>query len=101
MVWGLILFLVWVDEMKPEILIALGTFLLSLVPYALGMVLWYAKNEQRKYASQRDFDHLRNNQKEISNGIAHLMDDMDRHFEIINRDILEIKIKLNIHDFHE
>lgn len=82
--------------MKPELLIALGGFLLGLIPYVVGTIVWYANSEKKKYAAERDFNHLRNNQKDISNGIAHLAEEIEGYFDVLNRDILEIKIRLNI-----
>lgn len=83
--------------MKPEILIAFCGVLVGLVPYGIGMIVWYANTEKKKYAAERDFNHLKNNQKDISNGIAHLAENIEHDLEVITRDILEIKIKLNIH----
>ncbi|GAX43448.1 hypothetical protein NIES4075_44610 [Tolypothrix sp. NIES-4075] len=90
----------FVAKLSPEATIALWAslwaFIASLIPFALGGILWYANARTKEYAAKRDFDHLRNNQKEISNGIAHLMGEMEDYFRELNRDILEIKLKLNI-----
>ena len=82
--------------MTTEGWIALGAFLAGLVPYFIGLVTWYGGSREKKYAAQRDFEHLKNNQKEISNGIAYLGRDIDDYFEVLNRDILEIKLRLDI-----
>lgn len=84
--------------MKPEILIAL---VVGLTPYVVGIIAWYANSEKKKYAAERDFNHLKNNQKDISNGIAYLTKSIEHDLEIIMRDILERKINLNIHKENE
>ena len=82
--------------MKIEAWIAFGAFMAGLIPYGVGMLVWYGNSTKKKYAAQRDFEHLKNNQKEFSNGIAYLGKEIDDYFEVLSRDILEIKIRLNI-----
>ena len=82
--------------MSTEAWIALAAFLAGLIPYGVGLLTWYGGSREKKYAAKRDFEHLKNNQKEISNGIAFLGKEIDDHFDTLNRDILEIKIRLNI-----
>lgn len=79
--------------MRLEILVAMAV---GFIPYLVNGVLWLVNSEKKKYAAQRDFEHLKANQKEISNGIAHFAEEMEEYFEVLNRDILEIKIRLNI-----
>ncbi|WP_375502936.1 hypothetical protein [uncultured Nostoc sp.] len=40
---------------------------------------------------ERDFNHLKNNQKDISNGVALGFNEMDRRFDDVDRELLEIK----------
>lgn len=92
--------------------IALGAFLLALFTNIFGVVVWYAvwyaNAEKKKYAAERDFNHLKNNQKDISNGIAEIakdfdirFDELDKRFNSQDHDLLEIKTYLNIHSKHE
>jgi hypothetical protein len=92
--------------------VAVGAFLLALITNIVAVVVWllifYANSEKKKYASERDFNHLRNNQKDISNGIAAIakdfdgrFDDFDKRFNNIEHQLLEIKTYLNIHSRRE
>ncbi|MBD2202759.1 hypothetical protein H6G33_17930 [Calothrix sp. FACHB-1219] len=61
-----------------------------------GNITWlfftYGNSEKRKLAAERDFNHLRNNQQSISDGIAHGFDDIEHKLDAIARDLLEIRI---------
>ncbi|MBW4568040.1 MAG: hypothetical protein KME31_08455 [Tolypothrix carrinoi HA7290-LM1] len=95
-----------------QTLIALGAFLLALFTNIFGVVvwyvIWYANSEKKKYAAERDFNHLKNNQKDISSGIAEIAKDFDKRFDDLDKrlnsfdqDLLEIKTYLNIQYKHE
>lgn len=94
--------------LNAQTLIALGAFLLALFTNIFGVVVWYAvwyaNSEKKKYAAERDFNHLKNNQKDISDGIAHIandfdkrFDELDKHLNLQDHDLSEIKTYLNIH----
>lgn len=98
--------------LNPQTLIALGAFALALLTNIFGVIVWYAvwyaNSEKKKYAAERDFNHLKNNQKGISDGIAHIADDFDKRFDELEKhlslqdyDLLEIKTYLNIHSKQE
>jgi len=80
-----------------NILIAFSSFVLALLTTGAGAILWYVGTEKKKFAAEREFLHLKNNQISISAGIAELLKEMDRRLDIIDRDILEIKNILNYH----
>ncbi len=42
-----------------------------------GISASWAASVQKKYASQRDFEHLKNNQRQISEAVANIDKDMD------------------------
>ncbi|MBH8576983.1 hypothetical protein I8752_29180 [Nostocaceae cyanobacterium CENA369] len=86
-------------------------FLLSSVCAASGWVVWWqnkikfdkeiaardaADSATKAYAAKRDFEHLRNNQKDISTGITLGFDEMERRFDDLDRDVLDIKTQLTI-----
>ena len=83
-------------DLKPSDLIALFSLFLACFTTLIGAILWYAQSEKKKYASERDFQHIRNNQKNIADSIALLTKDIEDTLEHISRDILEIKISLGI-----
>ncbi|WP_375471008.1 hypothetical protein [uncultured Nostoc sp.] len=84
------------NTLNPSDLIALCSLFLACFTTLIGAILWYAQSEKKKYASERDFQHIRNNQKSISDGIAMLTKDIEDQMNEIGRDILEIKINLGI-----
>lgn len=83
-------------KFNPSDLIALGALALTIITTIAGALIWYSQGERKKYAAERDFVHLKNNQKSISDGIVHLSDLIEQHLKTIERDILEIKISLGI-----
>jgi hypothetical protein len=76
--------------------IALAGFLLAIATTLIGAIYWYGNNEKRKYGLERDFGHLRNNQKQIQEGIDLIIREMDHRFDTVDRDILEIKAVLRM-----
>lgn len=72
-------------------LVAFCSFALALFTTATGAILWYANSEKKRYAAERDFQHLKRSQESISSGIANLLHELDRRLDVIERDILEIK----------
>ena len=86
-----------------------ASLLLALVCAVSGWVVWWweklktdnkSSNERaadaakKEYAAQRDFEHLKNNQKQISDGIAHGFEDMEDMLRIQSRELGEIKAYL-------
>ncbi|MEH2002363.1 MAG: hypothetical protein V7L00_27130 [Nostoc sp.] len=85
---------------------SLASFSLALIGAISGWLAWWINNEKlnKQIATQkavpiatkavneeRDFVHLRNNQKDISNGIAIGFNEMDRRFDSIDKELLEQK----------
>ncbi|MBD2416093.1 hypothetical protein FACHB389_35550 [Nostoc calcicola FACHB-389] len=77
-------------------LIALGGLILATVTTVMGGVLWYANAEKKKYAAERDFAHIRRNQEQMQQGLNNLLHELDRRFDVVERDILEIKASLKL-----
>jgi len=78
-------------KFSPGDFIALGGLLLATISSVIGGVLWYANTEKKRYGLQRDFNHLLKNQEQIRDGLNIMLHEMDRRFDIIDRDIIEIK----------
>jgi len=76
--------------------IALGSLALAMTTTATGAILWYVQGEKKKYASERDFQHIRRNQEQMSLGIDKLANELEHQLEVMGRDVLEIKIMLGI-----
>lgn len=46
--------------------LALAGFLLGLLTSILGALAWYGSSVQKKYAAERDFQHLKNNYAQLA-----------------------------------
>lgn len=82
--------------MSTEAWIALAAFIAGLIPYGLNLISHYSNSQKKRYAAERDFQHLKRNQEQIVANIAHIADEIDDYFQTLNRDILEIKLRLDI-----
>lgn len=71
--------------------IAFGGLTLAIFSSIIGGIIWYANAEKKKYGLERDFNHLKRNQQQILDGLNSLVREIDRRFDSIDRDILEIK----------
>jgi hypothetical protein len=65
--------------MKFEIsnIISIATFLAGAGSAVWGMVKWYGDGEKKRYAAERDFQHLRNHQEQMKQSIAQLVKEID------------------------
>ena len=70
------------------------TFALALGGHVTWAVVFFANSIKRRYAAERDFNHLKNNQKQITDNIAFGFKEIDDRFDRIDRDLLEIKAYL-------
>jgi hypothetical protein len=77
-------------------LIAFGGLFLAAVTAIAAGVAWYAGNEKKKYGLERDLGHIRRNQEQMQQGLNTILLEMDRRFDLNERDILEIKSVLKI-----
>ncbi|BAT53784.1 hypothetical protein NOS3756_27470 [Nostoc sp. NIES-3756] len=80
----------------PSDLIALGGLVLATLTTVLGGVVWFANSEKKRYAAERDFAHIRRNQEQMQQGLTSLFNELDRRFDTVERDILEIKTSLKL-----
>ena len=86
--------------------VALASFVVGAIASASGWVVWWitkiqndklqaiqksAEDATKEYAAKRDFEHLKNNQLNISKGISDGFEDLEKSFEALQREILEIK----------
>lgn len=82
--------------MKLELWIALGGFALSILVSLSGFVLWFSNSEKKKYAAERDFNHIRRNQEQTNASLASILAEIDKRFDILDRDILQIKMTVGL-----
>lgn len=92
--------------------ISLGMFILALVGAFSGWIAWWINNlnlnkqiaTQKAVAiatkavnDERDFIHLRNNQLQISSGIAHGFEETEHKLDHLKQELMEIKAYLIQH----
>ncbi|QSJ18742.1 hypothetical protein JYQ62_08275 [Nostoc sp. UHCC 0702] len=81
-------------------------FLLASVSASSGWIVWWinkirydkhiatqnaAEVAKKEYAAQRDFEHLKNNLKQMSEAITHGFDDIDERFNTTDKELLRIQ----------
>lgn len=82
--------------MKLELWIALCGLLISASVSLGGFILWFSNSEKKKYAAERDFNHIRKNQEQTNLALANILAEMDKRFDILDRDVLEIKMNIGM-----
>ncbi|MBD2354743.1 hypothetical protein H6G41_08890 [Tolypothrix sp. FACHB-123] len=78
--------------MTTQTIISAAAFTLAFGSNIVWLFITYGNFEKRKLSAERDFNHLRNNQQNISQGIAHGFDEIEAKLNTMARDLLEIKI---------
>lgn len=76
--------------------------LIGIITFIGGLIAWYRGAVQKEYASQRDWEHVKNNQKQLTNNLDFIfkeidqkldkiIDDHDKRFDKI--DVSQIKLE--------
>lgn len=71
--------------------LAVAGFFLAIGSNLIWLLVTYANGEKKKYAAERDFNHIKNNQLQISEGIGILTKDLDNRLDDIDKTLIEIK----------
>lgn len=71
--------------------IALISFLIGLGTTLAGIVAWYTSTVKKKYAAEREFGHIRRNLEQQQAGLNDLVQEVDRRFDSLDKQMLEIK----------
>ncbi len=89
-------------KMKTSIgdLIAFGSLFIASITAIAGGIYWYANSEKKKYGLERDFGHIRRNQEQIQQALNTILAEIDRRFDTVERDVLEIKAVLKFPQHH-
>lgn len=56
-----------------------------------GLARWYAQSEKKKYAAERDFQHLKRAQEQLSEGLKLISEEV----EILNKAVLRLETLLS------
>jgi hypothetical protein len=71
--------------MKPDIhtLISFLSFAGGVGATLLGVARWYNKTQQKKFAAEREFQHLKNDYQTLSKAVEHIDDRQEELFAYI------------------
>ena len=61
---------------------------------AFGAIAWYRGAVEKAYAAKRDFGHLKNNYKGLSDAVAQMDRTLDDRFDRIELELRELKAQL-------
>ncbi|MDZ7970513.1 MAG: hypothetical protein RM368_37245 [Nostoc sp. DedSLP03] len=78
----------------PDDPIVVLTFSLALGGNVTWAILFFTNSVKRKYAAERDFGHLKNNLKDLTDNLALLFKELDRRLDAQDKDLLELKAYL-------
>lgn len=53
------------------------SLLLGLGGFASGVILWYKGSVEKRYAAERDFNHIRNNLQQYGEGLSDIAEQID------------------------
>lgn len=76
--------------------IAIGSLVLASATSFVGIALWYAKSEKKRYGLERDFDHLKRNYEQIQQSLNTILREIDHRFNELERDISEVNNKVDL-----
>jgi len=70
--------------------------ILSLGSALFAIVTWYSASVQKRYASQRDFEHLKRNYQQLADTQAQIIKELDSRFDETTLDLRDMKNMLNV-----
>lgn len=65
--------------------------IIGIVTFIGGIVAWYRGAIQKEYASQRDWQHIKTNQKELVQNLNFLFNELDGRLDRMDNQIVELK----------
>lgn len=65
--------------------------IIGILTFIGGIVAWYRSTIEKQYASQRDWNHLKNNQQQLIQNLDFFLKEQDRRFDHLDQQITEIK----------
>lgn len=65
--------------------------LIGILTFIGGIVAWYRGAVQKAYASQRDWEHVKNNQRELVQNLNFLFKELDSRLDRIDSQNTELK----------
>ena len=65
--------------------------IIGILTFIGGVVAWYRSAVQKEYASQRDWEHIKNNQRELVQNLNFLFKELDSRLDRIDNQNVELK----------
>jgi septal ring factor EnvC (AmiA/AmiB activator) len=65
------------DSIDVKSIIAILTFLAGAGSAVLGMLRWFSTSERKRFAAEREFEHLKRNQEQMKQSSASLAKEID------------------------
>lgn len=81
--------------MRLEVLTAIVS-VFSICTFIGGTAAWYSANIQKRYAAQRDFEHLKRNYQQLAQNQATILEVLDKRFDSLALDTHDVRQKLNV-----
>jgi dGTP triphosphohydrolase len=78
-------------SIKPEIWIAIGGFLLGLGTTVNAAIIWYSNSVKKRYAAERDFEHMKNNYKQLAANQHLILEEIDETKDTILKEFDDVK----------
>jgi len=70
--------------MNIETAVAVGSFIFGIGGTLWAVLQWYALSQTKRYAAERDFQHLRNNQEQMASNLKLLFDEVEEIGKSVN-----------------
>ncbi|MGB6301910.1 MAG: hypothetical protein WBF90_37845 [Rivularia sp. (in: cyanobacteria)] len=74
--------------------LTIGAFALALGSNFVWLLLSYGNLQKKRYGAERDFDHLKNSQKQIVNSVHDGFENIEDRLDSLSHELLEIKAYL-------
>lgn len=78
--------------------IGIITGIIGITTAILGGLAWYKGAIEQRYASHRDFGHLKRNYEQLNANLLSLMKEEDARFDELRLELREMRIHLGLHD---
>lgn len=65
--------------------------LMGVISFVAGAVTWYRGSVEKRYAAERDFNHVRRNLEQLSGNLNDFAEEMDHRFDQTNGELIQVK----------
>ena len=68
---------------------------MGVISFLGGVVMWHKGSVEKRYAAQRDFQHLKRNYQQLTTALDHLDEGVGEGNDQLKRELTDIKASLN------